>query len=579
MVIPKNIKEKILYISRIEDVIGELIPLKKIGINYRGFSPFSNEKNPSFIVSPIKKIWKDFSSGKGGDVISFLMEYEHFTYLESIRYLASKYDIKIEIKNNYKYKNKLFCIKNYAKSLFINQLFFNKEGIKEGLNYLQNNRGFYKETIHKFELGYAINSWENLTENSLKKGFILNDLIKSGLVLYKNSKYFDYFRKRIIFPIHNLYGQVIGFGGRNTNDSNNVKYINSPDSDLFKKSKILYGLFQSKIDILRKDICYIVEGYTDVISLYQSGIKNVVSTSGIYITVNQISLIKQFTKNIIIFYDGDIAGIKASLRMINILLEHKINLKILFLSNGEDPDSISRKYSKCDLKIFLRKNSYNFISFKQKVYDKYHNDDDIIKKSLLIFNILNSLSKLDNGIQKELYIQELSRVFKIREKTLFFELKKLENNNKKIINYTYLKKKLIPLEEKLIRFIIIYGEKKIKKKDNKLISILDVIIYYFKYWNISFLSEKNKNIFEKIKNNNFKKKVNKNNIFYTKKKLKIYLYEILLRYKSTYVSVLIKKEIINYNNTKDNNKKLLLYRIIYLTNLKNKINKKLNRDV
>ncbi|WP_185878120.1 DNA primase [Blattabacterium cuenoti] len=586
MVIPKNIKEKILYNSRIEDVIGELIPLKKSGVNYRGLSPFSQEKNPSFIVSPVKKIWKDFSSGKGGDVINFLMEYEHFTYLESLRYLANKYDIKIEEKNSFFYKNKynkLFYIQNYAKSFFIHQLFFNQEGIQEGLSYLQNDRGFYKKTIHKFELGYAINSWKNFMENSLKKGFRLNDLIKLGLVFCKKSKYFDYFRKRIIFPIHNLNGQVVGFGGRNTNNSDyfNVKYINSPNNDIFKKSKILYGLFQSKIDILKKDTCYMVEGYTDVISLYQSGIKNVVSTSGISITVNQIILIKQFTKNITIFYDGDISGIKASLKIINILLKQNINLKILFLSNGEDPDSISKKYSPYNLKIFLKENSYNFISFKQKVYEKYHNDNDLIKKSLLIFNILNSLSKLDNEIQKELYIQELSRIFRISEKVLFFELEKLKSNKKTIKNTFFLKKNtLIPVEEELIQILIIYGEKKVKESNNK--TIFDMISYYFKCWNIRFLSEKNQKIFEKIynkeKNHIFKIKIRKN-IFLPDKNLEIYLYEILLRYKSVYISILIKKEIIRYNNIKNKNKKLLLDRIIYLTNLKNKVNKKLHRYV
>ncbi|WP_185877596.1 DNA primase [Blattabacterium cuenoti] len=610
MIIPQNIKEKILSVSRIEDVIGDFIELKKSGINYRGFSPFSKEKNPSFIVSPIKNIWKDFSSGKGGDVIAFLMESECFTYIESIKYLANKYNIKIDKKffykrnNNDYYVNKqLFCIHNYAKHFFSNQLLFNKEGIKYGLNYLKN-RGFNIEIIKKFELGYALNSWKNFTNNSLRKGFKISDLINSGLVTSKNYNNFDSFRKRIMFPIHDISGYVVGFGGRSIDKCslNVVKYINSAESPIFQKSNVLYGFFQSRKNILKENICYLVEGYTDVISLYQSGIKNVVSTSGISITVNQILLIKQLTKNIILFYDGDISGIKASLRIINMFLEQDINLRVLFLSNGEDPDSISRKYSYYDLRTFINNNSYNFISFKQKVYEKYHNND-IVKKSFLIFGILNSISKINNVIQRELYLQEVSRIFNIRYKILIYELKKIYNDDSDKYNIFFFRKKkkekeqdsILLIEKTLIKIAIKYGEKTIQN-NNKNVKISDIILQTFKRWNISFLFKKSIKIFENI----CLKQINNNmlhcysvyttNTLYKKntvewdnckeKKFKLYLQEILLRYKSLYILRLIKNEIYHYNNTNvNNNKKIFIKRIIYLTNLKNKINKKLHRYV
>ncbi|WP_185865244.1 DNA primase [Blattabacterium cuenoti] len=610
MIISQKLKNKILSISRIEDVIGDFVELKKSGSNYRGLSPFSEEKNPSFIVSPIKKIWKDFSSGKGGNIITFLMEYERFSYVESLHYLAKKYNVLIKEKKFFQkkensIKEKLYRIQKYAKYFFISEL-FNKEGLKYGLNYLMNDRGFNLEIIKKFELGYASNSWMRFTKNSLKNGLKSNYLIKSGLVFSKNCKIFDRFRNRIMFPIHSLSGKIIGFGGRylelnnSTNSSIRItKYINSPESDIFKKSKMLYGLFQAKSSILRENSCFLVEGYTDVISLHQSGIKNVVSTSGISINVNQILLIKKFTKNIILFYDGDFSGIKSSLRIINFFLEQEINLRIVFLSKGEDPDSISKKYySSKKLKDFIKKNSHNFISFKQKVYEKYHNND-VFKKYLLIFNVLSSISKINNVLQKELYLQEISKRFNISKEILINELEKISVNPVKSINYVkcvvkQVKKNIIytNIENELMRMIVKYGKNVIKKFNNNVTSI---ILNTFKFWKIRFLSKKNQEIFEKIsykykseENYNISLKkivlnhyhnyddfnnINEKGIIYNSDEITFYQYlnEILLRYKLIYIMVLIQKEIENFNN---NN--LSLRKIIYLTKIKNNIDKKLN---
>ncbi|WP_185869869.1 DNA primase [Blattabacterium cuenoti] len=600
--ISQKTREKILSSSCIEDVIGDFVKLKKSGINYRGLSPFTNEKTPSLIVSPTKKIWKDFSSGKGGNIITFLMEHENFSYVESLIYLSKKYDIKIyeKLKIDHKYKEsyeRLYLIQDYAKRFFINQLFSTKEGKVFGLKYLIKKRGFNIKIIHKFELGYAPLSCKIFTEKSLEeKGLNLQDI--------KKYNSFDCFRKRVMFPIHNILGKVIGFGGRNINSGYScyTKYINSSDSDIFQKGKILYGLFQAKKSILKEDRCYLVEGYTDVISLYQSGIKNVVSSSGISLTIDQIFLIKKFTKNIVLFYDGDRSGIKASLRVINILLEQGINLRIVLLINGEDPDSISRKYSFYQLKDFIKKNSYNFVSFKQKIYEKLHQDDPI-KKSFLVLNILNSISKISSLIQKELYLQETSKILNIRQEVLIYELERIQNLNKKNLFITTIKEDqrslskrknkntILFIEEKLIQLILNYGNKIIRKKE----TVLERILHVFKCWNLRFSLKKNQDIFDNIQKEKIKMDLKKKNIKYYslskwyKKGIEViyeedninrYLVDILLRYKSLYILELIRKEIILHKMKKYNNdKKTFLKRIMHLTNIKNEINKKLHRYV
>lgn len=611
MIISKETKKKILSASCIEDVIGNFVELRKSGINYRGLSPFSNEKTPSFIVSPTKKIWKDFSSGKGGDLITFLMEHENFSYVESLHFLAKKYNINIKYTEEKSYKNlrneRLYLIQDYAKNIFIKQLFLTEEGKKNGLNYLIQKRGFNIKSIQKFELGYASFSWNYFTKKALKKGFEIQEIEKSGLtVIKKNNNYFDCFRKRIMFPIHNLSGKVVGFGGR-TIDSNNfiTKYINSSESSLFQKSKILYGIFQSKKYIIKENFCYLVEGYTDVISFHQNGIKNVVSSSGISLTVDQILSIKRLTKNVILFYDGDISGIKASLRVVNMMLEKEMNIRILFISNGEDPDSLSRRYSRSQLKDFLMKKSYNFISYKKKIYDKFYKKKyEPIKKYLLILNILNSISKIKNILQKELFLQETSRVLNIKQEILNSELEKIEKKNVKekylveINKIRKIEKKkenfLLTLEIKLIALILSYGDKIIKKGKHET-TIIQELLNFFSDFNLRFYLKKNQEIFDNICSKNGEKirnlTVKENEKSYSlskweKKGIKVtyheehidqYIVDLLLRYKSQYILKLIKEEIIKHDNNIEN--KSFLKRIMYLTDIKNKINKKLHRYV
>ncbi|WP_185866264.1 DNA primase [Blattabacterium cuenoti] len=615
--ISKETIKKILSVSCIEEVIGDFLELKKSGLNYRGLSPFSNEKTPSFIVSPTKKIWKDFSSGKGGNIITFLMEHEHSTYVESLRYLAKRYDIKIDYTEKFskiddEEHEKLYLIQDYAKRFFINQLFFTKEGQKNGFNYLIQKRGFNMKIIQKFELGYSPLSGNFFTNKALEKGFKIRDLKRSGFTVFRKyyNNFFDCFRQRVMFPIHNLSGRVIGFGGRNIDSSSSSKYINSSESDVFQKSKILYGLFQAKKNIIKEDLCYLVEGYTDVISLHQSGIKNVVSSSGISLTVDQILLIKKFTKNVVLFYDGDRSGIQASLRGINMILEQGMNLRILFISNGEDPDSISKKYSLSQLRYFLSKRSYNFVSFKQKIYEKYHQDDPI-KKSFLILNILNSISKISNVLQKELYLQEASKMLQIRQEVLIHELERINKKNRQrlrlptpTIKAIHHKKKnqntLLLLEEELIQFILNHGNKIIKKEKCNT-TVFEKILHAFKHWNLRFSLKKNQEIFDKIclqkekkgHLNGFYDKENQNHKFYLlskwdKKGIQVsshedhidkYIMDLLLRYRSLYLSKLIKKEIIHHHLTKNDDKKSFLKKIMYLTNIKNEIHKELHRYV
>ncbi|WP_238784755.1 DNA primase [Blattabacterium cuenoti] len=611
MIISKETKKKILSASCIEDVIGNFVELRKSGINYRGLSPFSNEKTPSFIVSPTKKIWKDFSSGKGGDIITFLMDHENFSYVESLHFLAKKYNIKIKYTEEKSYKNlrneRLYLIQDYAKNIFIKQLFLTEEGKRNGLNYLIQKRGFNIKSIQKFELGYASFSWNYFTKKALKKGFEIQEIEKSGLTVIKNNNnYFDCFRKRIMFPIHNLSGKVVGFGGR-TIDSNNfiTKYINSSESSLFQKSKILYGIFQSKKYIIKENFCYLVEGYTDVISFHQNGIKNVVSSSGISLTVDQVLSIKRLTKNVILFYDGDISGIKASLRVVNMMLEKEMNIRILFISNGEDPDSLSRRYSRSQLKDFLMKKSYNFISYKKIIYDKFYKKKyEPIKKSLLILNILNSISKIKNILQKELFLQEASRVLNIKQEILNSELERIEKKNVKekylveINGIRKIEKKrenfLLTLEIKLMQLILSYGDKIIKKGKHKT-TIIQELLNFFSDFNLRFYLKKNQEIFDNICSKNGEKirnlTVKENEKSYSlskwgKKGIKVtyheehidqYIVDLLLRYKSQYILKLIKEEIIKHDNNIEN--KSFLKKIMYLTDIKNKINKKLHRYV
>ncbi|WP_185862944.1 DNA primase [Blattabacterium cuenoti] len=615
--ISKETIKRILSVSCIEEVIGDFISLKKSGINYRGLSPFSNEKTPSLIVSPTKKIWKDFSSGKGGNVITFLMEHENYTYVESLHYLAKKYDIKIQEENKNTFIRKidhenLYLIQDYAKCFFMKQLSYTKEGQEKGLIYLMKQRGINMKIIHQFELGFAPSSWTKFTETALKKGFKIQDLKKSGLTGFKRSNHFDCFRKRVMFPIHDLSGRVIGFGGRTIdNYSRYIKYLNSSENDIFQKSKILYGIFQAKKNILKEDLCYLVEGYTDVLSLHQSGIKNVVSSSGTSLTIDQILLIKRFTKSIVLFYDGDRSGIQAALRVINMILEQEMNLRILFFYNGEDPDYLAKKYSYSQLREFLGKKSYHFVSFKKKIYEKFHQDDPM-KKSFLVLNILKSISKIPNIIQRELYIQETSKLFQLRQEVLISELERINKKKKlykKIDNHPISIhperiNSLMILEEKLIQLILNYGNQMLKKEGVHTTTVFEEIFHTFQNYNFRFSLDYHQKIFDKIclqkenigKNHSFvveqkneKKKKSYSLSQWNRKGIEVssqeenidrYLMDILLRYKTQYILKLIQQEIHNFQKEirRDKNQ-VILKKIMYLTNLKNELNKKLHRYV
>ncbi|NBR15555.1 MAG: DNA primase, partial [Crocinitomicaceae bacterium] len=349
--IPSHIIDEIMQTSRIEEVIGEFVSLKRAGSNLKGLSPFTDEKTASFVVSPAKQIFKCFSTGKGGSVVTFLMEKEHFAYPEALRWLADKYNIQIpeetaptaEELAQKSERDSLFIINEFAKNHFIHNLHETEEGKAVALSYFEE-RGFRKDIIERFQLGYSANVSDDFTKASIAKGYKLEYLHNVGLVKTKDDRNFDFFRGRVMFPIHSISGRVLGFGGRTLfTDKKIAKYFNSPESIIYNKSEILYGLFFAKGDIVKYDECLLCEGYTDVISMHQSGIQNVVSSSGTSLTKEQVKLVKRYTQNLTILYDGDAAGIKASFRGIDMILEEGMNVKVVLFPDGEDPDSFSKK--------------------------------------------------------------------------------------------------------------------------------------------------------------------------------------------------------------------------------------------
>lgn len=435
--ITKNTIEKVFEAARVEEVIGDYVQLKRAGSNLKGLSPFSNEKSPSFMVSPVKQIWKDFSSGKGGNAVTFLMEHEHFTYPDAIRYLAKKYNIEIEEtedtqedKKLASEKESLFLVSEFAADFFQNTLHKTDVGQAIGLSYFKE-RGFTIETINKFKLGYSPETWDAFTKEALGKGYQLDYLERSGLTIVNEQKQFDRFKGRVMFPIQSMSGRVMGFGGRIlTNDKKAAKYLNSPESEIYYKSKILYGIFHAKNAIAKQDNCYLVEGYTDVIQFHQAGIENVVASSGTALTADQIRLIQRLTKSITVLFDGDAAGLRASIRGIDLILEAGMNVKVCSFPDGEDPDSFARKNSYDDLKKYLDENAKDFIQFKASLL---FNDakNDPIKKAELIRDMVESISKIPDAIKREIYIQECSRIMDISEDVLFSALRQI---TKKEIN-------------------------------------------------------------------------------------------------------------------------------------------------
>lgn len=433
--IPPETVSDIITAARIEEVVGDFVMLRKRGVNMIGLCPFHNEKTPSFTVSPVKGIFKCFGCGKAGNSVHFMMEYEHFTYPEALKYLAKKYQIHIEEEEvtperiaEQNEKEALFLLNQFAQKYFENSIFEKEEGKAIGLTYFHE-RGFGDDIIRKFQLGYSLNSWDDFSSHARSEGYNADYLVKTGLSIQKEERLVDRFHGRVMFPIHSPSGRIIGFGGRIlTSDKHTAKYLNSPESEIYNKSKSLYGIYFAKTAIIQKDNCYLVEGYTDVLSMHQAGITNVVASSGTSLTHDQVKLIQRHTTNITILYDGDPAGIKASLRGIDMILEQGMNVRIVLFPEGEDPDSFAQKRRPAEVEEFISKNADNFILFKTRLLLK-ETAGDPIKKASLIREIVTTISLIPDAISRSLYIKECSSILDVSEQTLINELNKLLRKN------------------------------------------------------------------------------------------------------------------------------------------------------
>lgn len=532
--IDRDTVDKIIEASKIEEVVGEFVKLKRRGVNMIGNCPFHNEKTPSFTVSPAKGIYKCFGCSKAGNSVNFIMEHEKLSYPEALRFLANKYGIHIEeIAPSPEYaeklslKESLYILTSFSQKYFTQTLFDTDEGKSVGMSYFRN-RGFTDATIQKFQLGYCLEKGNIFSADAIKNGFSEENIVKLGLSSKREYGLADVYRGRVIFPIHNLAGKVIAFGARIlTNDKTKPKYINSPESEVYVKSNIVYGISFAKNAIVQKDNCYLVEGYTDVISLHQSGIENVVASSGTSLTTEQIKLIRRFTKNITILYDGDAAGIKASFRGIDMILEEGMNVKVLLFPDGEDPDSYARSHSPEDLTNFVNEKSVDFIKFKTSLLLE-EAEKDPIKKANLIKEIVNSIALIPESITRAVYIRECSLILEIGEQVLFNELNKIrltklkstsENiNNIDVGNY------LPPLdvekdndldkfsseyqEKEIIRLLLLYGNKDIsfilKNEDNEdyeyVIKVAEYIVNDLTNDQISLSNQNYQKIFEEYVN-------------------------------------------------------------------------------
>lgn len=520
--------DTIFSTARVEEVIGDFVSLKRAGSNLKGLSPFVDEKSPSFMVSPAKQIWKDFSTGKGGNVVTFLMEHEQFTYPEALRWLAKRYNIEIEEdreqtdqqKEEVQFRESLYIVSEFAKKFFSEQLLETEEGHNIGLSYFKE-RGFTKETIAKFDLGYSPAKRNAFTEAAEKKGYGKAILEASGLSIYKESENgVDRFRERVIFPIHSFSGRTLGFGGRILrSDVKAAKYLNSPESEIYHKSKILYGVFQSKQAILKQNDCLLVEGYTDVISLHQAGIENVVASSGTALTPDQIRLIKRLTPNVTILYDGDPAGIKASFRGIDLILEQELNVKVLLFPEGDDPDSFARKHNSEEILEYINENATDFIQFKAKILLEEAKDNPV-KKAELIRDIISSIGLIPSVIQRELYIQETSKLMDVREEVLFKELEQIiqrkskegpARNEPEIPSrpLEVVKQEVIAIpqrqivEEEIIRLIMQFGNLIVELNDESgekyETTVIEEIIHQFEINDLSLENEMYQAILEDVK--------------------------------------------------------------------------------
>ena len=478
--ISKNSIDLVFETARVEEVLGDFVQLKKSGSNFKGLSPFTDERSPSFMVSPVKQIWKDFSSGKGGNVVAFLMEHEHFTYPEAIKYLAKKYNIELEEteqtdeqKQLLDERESMYLVSEFASAYFQNTMLKTDQGKAIGLSYFKE-RGFTDETIKEFGLGYCLDEWDSFTSEAIRKGYKLDYLDKTGLTIVKGEKQFDRFKGRVMFPIQSMSGRVLGFGGRIlTNDKKAAKYLNSPESDIYHKSKVLYGIYHAKQYIAKEDNCYLVEGYTDVIQFHQSGIRNTVSSSGTALTSEQIRLINRLTKNITVLFDGDAAGMRAAIRGIDLILEQGMNVKVVVFPEGEDPDSFAKKNTQIKLEEYLEENSKDFMEFKASLlYQDAKNDP--VKRANLIHDMVSSIAKIPNQIQQEVYVQECSRIMDISEEVLFSTLTQMlakegrvaPQNKGKTKSFEVVKEssspitkvdELFELERKIISLLLLYG--------------------------------------------------------------------------------------------------------------------------
>lgn len=638
--ITKETIDKIFSTIRVEEIIGEYVQLKRAGSNFKGLSPFHEEKSPSFVVSPSKQIWKDFSTGKGGTAISFLMEIENFTYPEALRHAAKKYGIEIE-ENVREYSEKekqsqterdlLYKIHEVANDFFQDQLWKSEEGKMIAYSYFKE-RELRDDIIKKFQLGYSPEKKNAFTEFALEKSYSKEILEKSGLSIFpENSPSgIDRFRDRVVFPIHSFSGRVLGFGARILkNNVKTAKYLNSPETEIYHKSNVLYGLNQGKQSISRKNLCLLVEGYMDVVSLHQSGIENVVASSGTSLTTEQIKLIKRLTENVTILFDGDKAGIKASFRSIDMLLSEGMNIRVLLFPDGDDPDSFARKHPQEYVENFIDKEAKDFIDFKAEILLKDAGNDPI-KKAESIRDIVKSVAFVQNALKREVYLKEVSNKFGLSEQSLFnelqiqtnvtqqqeskpkFEEKKVAPKLEIVQEGTFSVNPLVLQEEKLVDLMLKYGDFVLDRKDSEgndyKITVIEEILNHLEEDECEIQLDIHKTIISEIKEGILQNEIRSGNFFFNMmdeeisgklanalienyhtsnwNKFNIYfsseeevvpklVSDIILRHKREYVVKLINDLKNTTDNEQDNTH--IYQKIILLTQLKNKLDSELFR--
>ncbi|MCJ7935266.1 MAG: DNA primase [Chryseobacterium sp.] len=547
--ISKQTIDKIFSTIRVEEIVGEYVQLKRAGSNYKGLSPFHDEKTPSFVVSASKQIWKDFSTGKGGTAISFLMEIENFTYPEALRHAAKKYGIEIEedqreiseeAKNAQTEKDLLYKIHEVANNYFQEILWSAEDGRSIGLSYFKE-RELKDDIIKKFQLGYSPEKKNAFTAYALEKGYSKEILEKSGLSIFPENAPagVDRFRERVIFPIHSFSGRVLGFGARILkNNVKTAKYLNSPETEIYHKSNVLYGLNQSKQAISRKNACLLVEGYMDVISLHMSGIENVVASSGTSLTTEQIKLIKRLTENVTILFDGDNAGIKASFRSIDMLLTEGMNIRVLLFPDGDDPDSFARKHPQEYVEKYIENEAMDFIDFKAEILLR-DVENDPIKKAEAIRDIVKSVSFVQNALKREVYLKEVSNKFGLSEQSLFNELdvqKQITQNQTQHVQHqkekALPKMEIVPLdqekedpflydvlfmENKLVDHMLMFGDIVLKRKNENneeyQITVIEEILHHFEEEQYVFLVKENEIIINQVREGIQKEELRSGNFF------------------------------------------------------------------